>query len=59
MKKELLRELLENKQYKQLHTLLMKESEVDIAYLLQQLELEDCAIAFRLLSKNKRTCFQI
>lgn len=53
MKKELLRELLENKQYKQLHTLLMKESEVDIAYLLQQLELEDCAIAFRLLSKKQ------
>ena len=53
MKKELLRELLENKQYKQLHTLLMKGSEVDIAYLLQQLELEDCAIAFRLLSKKQ------
>lgn len=52
MKKELLRELLETKQYKQLHALLMKESEVDIAYLLQQLELEECAIAFRLLSKK-------
>ena len=53
MKKELLRELLETKQYKQLHALLMKESEVDIAYLLQQLELEECAIAFRLLSKKQ------
>lgn len=53
MKKELLRELLETKQYKQLHVLLMKESEVDIAYLLQQLELEECAIAFRLLSKKQ------
>ena len=53
MKKELLRELLETKQYKQLHALLMKESGVDIAYLLQQLELEECAIAFRLLSKKQ------
>lgn len=53
MKKELLRELLETKQYKQLHALLMKESEVDIAYLLQQLELEECVIAFRLLSKKQ------
>lgn len=53
MKKELLRELLETKQYEQLHTLLMKESEVDIASLLQQLELEECAIAFRLLSKKQ------
>lgn len=50
MKKELMLELLNTKQYKQLHTLLMENNAVDIAYLLQQIEIDDCAIAFRLLS---------
>ena len=53
MKKELMLELLNTKQYKQLHTLLMENNTVDIAYLLQQIEIDDCAIAFRLLSKKK------
>ena len=53
MKKELMLELLNTKQYKQLHTLLMENKTVDIAYLLQQIEIDDCAIAFRLLSKKK------
>ena len=53
MKKELMLELLNTKQYKQLHTLLMGNNTVDIAYLLQQIEIDDCAIAFRLLSKKK------
>ena len=53
MKKELMLELLNTKQYKQLHTLLMENNAVDIAYLLQQIEIDDCAIAFRLLSKKK------
>lgn len=53
MKKELLLELLNTKQYKQLHTLLMENNAVDIAYLLQQIQIDDCAIAFRLLSKKK------
>ena len=51
--KELMLELLNTKQYKQLHTLLMENNTVDIAYLLQQIEIDDCAIAFRLLSKKK------
>ena len=55
MKKELMLELLNTKQYKQLHTLLMENNAVDIAYLLQQIEIDDCAIAFRLLSKKKAT----
>ena len=54
MKKELMLELLNTKQYKQLHTLLScGNNTVDIAYLLQQIEIDDCAIAFRLLSKKK------
>ena len=53
MKKELMLELLNTKQYKQLHTLLMENNTVDIAYLLQQIGIDDCAIAFRLLSKKK------
>lgn len=52
--KELMLELLNTKQYKQLHTLLMENNAVDIAYLLQQIEIDDCAIAFRLLSKRKQ-----
>ena len=48
-------ELLNTKQYKQLHTLLMENNAVDIAYLLQQIEIGDCVIALRLLSKESST----
>ena len=40
MKKELMLELLNTKQYKQLHTLLMENNTVDIAYLLQQIGIQ-------------------
>lgn len=47
-------ELLNTKQYKQLHTLLMENNAVDIAYLLQQIEIGDCAIAFVYFLKRKQ-----
>lgn len=54
MKKELMLELLNTKQYKQLHTLLMENNTVDIAYLLQQIEIDDCAILFVYFLKRKQ-----
>ncbi len=53
MKKELLLNLLKNKQYRQLHTLLNQNNTTDIACLLEQLDIKDCALVFRLIPKKK------
>ena len=53
MKKILILELLKEKKYKEIHNELMQLNDIDVAYLLDQLDITDCAIAFRMLSKTK------
>ena len=53
MKKNLILELLKEKKYKEIHNELMQLNDIDVAYLLDQLDITDCAIAFRMLSKTK------
>ena len=53
MKKEKLIQILENKHYKTVQTIFQSMNEMDIASFLEALDKKDCAIAFRLISKNK------
>lgn len=53
MKKEKLIQILENKHYKTVQTIFQSMNEMDIASFLEALDKKDCAITFRLISKNK------
>ncbi len=53
MNKELFIQSLENKDYKKVKASLQKMNDIDVASLLESLDQKNCALAFRLISKNK------